>query len=137
MDLRDDARNYSDMGLQVQEFLQEARQHVPDSDAGVVGLHPFIDLYGCTSHSGNMKTSSTIPTIVKSRKAVSSPFHTRDCHMRSHSPPTEINATSHIRSDSVSAITGIRLAADDLRARHIPWFPGKVVFIMRTWRTNW
>ena len=36
MDLRDDARNYSDTGLQVQELLQEACQHVPDSDAGVV-----------------------------------------------------------------------------------------------------
>jgi hypothetical protein len=27
---------------------------------------PFADLYGCTSVSGNMKTSSTIPIIVKS-----------------------------------------------------------------------
>src|ERR1700745_2315869 len=52
---------------------------------------PLVDLYGCTSLSGNMKTSSTIPTIVKSRKAVSSPFHSRDCHMRNHSPPTEMN----------------------------------------------
>src|ERR1700733_6750240 len=67
----------------------------------IAGL--FVDLYGCTSLSGNMKTSSTIPTIVKSRKAVSSPFHACDCHMRNHSPPTEMNATSHIRSESVSA----------------------------------
>jgi hypothetical protein len=70
-----------------------------------------------------MKTSSTIPTIVKSRKAVSSPFHACDCHLRNHSPPTEMNATSHINSDSVSTITGIRLATSKFIAgrRILPW----------------
>ena len=44
------------------------------------------------------------------RKACACPFHVLDCHIMNHSPPTSMNATSHISSERVKAITAMRFS---------------------------
>jgi hypothetical protein len=56
------------------------------------------------------ESAAQAPPQAKFLKAASCPFHSCDCHIKNHSPPTARNATSHIKSDSVSAITGTRFA---------------------------
>src|SRR5271165_1261506 len=66
--------------------------------------------HGCVSDSGRVRISRTIPAIANKRNAGSSPFQVRDCHIRNHSPPTAMNATNHIISESVSARIATPLA---------------------------
>ena len=51
-----------------------------------------------------------MPITANIRNAASWPFHTFDCHIKNHSPPTLRKATIHISRLSVSAIIAILFA---------------------------